>query len=243
MEDCSATSTFGVSLPNDLIVDARIVCRRNVPGFYVSSYSASTKTIIISSNDNAVSISIPLAEISEESIPLRVTASSADPDYSGYYDVKAFLTIGAGVLDFILQNNFDVSFLPTQTPIENSCVMDISGSVVNLFGAIKSAPSQPFVVKRDVSINGGYNTRVNQSEKRINVFTDASGGQLGKYYGTEGESPCSGIVFSINGVQPDTLGKFSFVPKTGISIQQFAETHSITISLDTTDMGSAQCSA
>jgi hypothetical protein len=243
IEDSSATSVSGVELPNDLIVDARIVSRRNVPGFYVSSYDAEEQRLVISSNDDAVSIPINLSGIDPAQLPIRVTASNSDPDYPGYSDVKVCITIGYGLEEFISDQSSSASFLPTQTPFENSVVVDISGSIVNLLGAICSTPGSSFLVKQDVGINGGYNTRSSQFDNTINVFTDPSGGQLGNYRGESIQSPCSEIVYSINGVPPDSLGKFSFVPKTGISIESNPQAHSITISLNTSNMGAAQCSS
>ena len=242
VEDCHAISTTGVAIPNNLIVDARIVSRRNIPGFYISGYLASTKTIVISSSDNTASVSVSLLGLDYSSLPARISVSNTDPDYSEYSDIKAYITLGTGVIDFVSSTLNDLEFLPSSTVLENSSVIDISGSIINLFGAIRSAPNPSFVLKRDIEISGGYNTRTTQSGNTVSVFTDQSGGQLGAYYGTQGQSPCDGIVFSINGMTPDSLGKFLFVPQTGITVEQSAESHSVTISLDTTNMGTAQCS-
>jgi hypothetical protein len=243
VEDCRAVSVSGVSIPNNLIVDARIVSRRNVPGFYISGYVVGTKTLVIKSMDDKISISIPLAGFEYSSLPARVAASNVDPDYPEYSDVKAYITLGTGVVDFVSSVSTNLEFTALNTTFETSSVIDISGSILNLLGAIRSAPNSSFVVTRDVVIAGGYNTRATQFENTVSVFTDKSGGQLGNYYGTDGQSPCDGIIFSINGVLPDSIGKFSFVQQTGISIEQSAENHSVTISLDTTDMGAAQCLA
>jgi hypothetical protein len=243
VEDCSAVSNSGVKIPNDLIVDLRIVSRRNVPGFYIQRYDHAGQTLWIYSLDNQVQIPVSLSSVSGSDLPARISGHSQDTDYPDHAEVKAVITFGQGVINFMAANTSNVVFLPTQAPIENSCVIDISGSIVNLLGAIRQAPNQSFLVSGDVAFNGGYNTRATQSGNDVILFSDPSGGQLGKYRGQEGQSPCSGIVFSINGVRPDSLGKFSFIAGTGISITQSQLDHSITISVNTSDMGTAQCSS
>lgn len=237
VEDSVHISSNGFLLKNDFLVDIKIVSRIGISNAWISKFSPRTNSLILSVliRENNSTINIPISIPTNAEFPYYSAAAHQDPDYPSYAQINVNAVFGQSAIEYCnsLYNLPDFNFDQLSTPIEPSCIIDISGSIVDLIGAIRRYPDPRWVVEGDVYITGGYNTKVIQSGSDIEISTDyLNGGQLGPYLGEIGSSSCDGVVFTINGLPPEDRGKFKVSQGSGVYISNNPDQNSISISVD-----------
>ena len=239
-EDCPVTSSLGYTLSDDVLLDLRVVSRRELGTVSLSSWTPATRVLSFS-GISGQSFSITVPDLTSATLPLEASYLIPDPQYPEFNDIQIRITFGPGALSLPQSSDPAVEHVFSNTLVEFSAIMDLSGSLVNLLGVIRQAPASDFLLQGDVVINGGHFVRSSQSDSVLTITTDPSGGQLGAQQEVVGSSPCSGVIFSISGVSPSSRGDFQLLGSKGVSTTTAPESNTVIITADVTTIPGATC--
>lgn len=162
-----------------------------------------------------------------------------DPEYPGVWTARARITFGPGATQ--LANDVFWTFLSLN--IEPSLNISLYRNQIDLIKIIHLEGDDE-VVGGDLSIVGGYNVDMIQSDRTIRVVPTLGGGTLGRFIGSVSDpesSRCSGILLSLNGQAPTERNEFFITGGKGIEIINLPDEHKIQIRLEPAKIGETIC--